>query len=119
VNSAGLIIAGGALTVVGALGIAGGVALFGHEASRTAAGTSLDCRVGTSGIGCDDASVDTSGAEEALFKIAGVTTLLLGGAAAITGVTLVVVGAVPTDDEPAPRAALHVAPARVTFDVTF
>lgn len=118
-NSPALVVVGGVLTVVGVLGIAGGVALYGHESASTSTGTSIDCRAGTSGIGCEDPTIDTSGAEDVFFKVAGVGTLLVSGAVAITGVTLVVVGAVPTDDEPAPRASFSVAPTRVSFAATF
>ncbi len=123
-NSPALVVVGGALTVVGALGIAGGVALAGYESGSSGTETSLNCRAGTSGVGCDP-TVDTSGAVDVLATIGGVSLVVLSGAVAITGVTLVIVGAVPEDDAPpersapAPSVQLSVAPARVALGGTF
>lgn len=118
-NSVPLVVVGGALTVLGALGIGGGVALAGYESGPSTAQTSLGCRAGTSGVRCDP-SIDTSGAVDVLATVGGVGLAVVGGAAALTGVTLVVVGALPEDDEPAPPSVqLSVAPTRVVLGATF
>lgn len=118
-NSAPLVVVGGALTVIGAFGLAGGVALAGYDARPATSQTSLSCRAGTSGLACDP-SVDTSGAIDVLATAGGVGLAVVGGAAALTGVTLVVIGALPEDDEPTPpRVQLSVAPSRVVLDGTF
>lgn len=118
-NSPALVVVGGALTVVGVLGVAGGVALAGYESGSSGAETSLNCRAGTSGVGCDP-TVDTGGAVDVLATVGGVGLAVVGGAVAITGVTLVIVGAVPEDDSP-PEPSVHfaVAPARVSLAGTF
>jgi hypothetical protein len=118
-NSPALVVVGGALTVVGALGVAGGVALAGYESGDSGAETSLNCRAGESGVGCDP-SVDSGGAVDVLATVGGVGLVVVSGAIAITGVTLVVIGAVPKDDEPQqPSVQLSVAPARVSLGGTF
>lgn len=111
-NSPGAFGVGVVLTGVGAAGLGIGGWLFskGSGACDSISRESIP----------SDAEIDacTSGVTN---QVAGVLSMVAGGAFALAGIPLIITGAIPADSEeqPAPRIGLYVAPTSARLEVEF
>lgn len=111
-NSPGAFGVGIVLTSAGAVGLGVGGWLFskGSGACDSITGESIP----------SDAEVDAcrSGVTN---QVAGVLSMVAGGAFALAGIPLIISGAIPADSdaEPAPRIAVRVAPTSASLEISF
>lgn len=111
-NSPGAFGVGIVLTSAGAVGLGVGGWLFskGAGACDSITGESIP----------SDAEIDacTSGVTN---QVAGVLTMVAGGAFALAGIPLIITGAIPAEreDQPAPRIAVNVGPTNATLAIEF
>jgi hypothetical protein len=114
-RSVAMVVAGSVLTLLGLGGIAGGAAVFAGAQDRCE-----DARrdsIGSTSLPVLTATVDACGGSGATVQVAGITAMAVGGSLVLSGVPLIVVGAVPA--RPATVPALSLEPGMVRLRWSF